>query len=743
MGNVANVGMCQEECHTCRNELQRDAEHAGPHSMRRQPPGVPFDQAWRPSKNAHGGLHGNRLPPARHSRERELSPGPKGRLMGASQQGKQRAYTMFENPYNQCEDAGARAASMYANPYNEHYGLREAAERSYGSRGGHGPQRARGNFPPGYYRGGPAVRQTRSRPPAEAAESSPIQQGREVHQGFNPRAPDFNSRAPDFAADMSGLHPPSDDIQQQIAKDQKLDTNLDETTASDTHRCGGVSPRVEDTLIGKGFGEFLKRGVAQAVPAKEEGRTEMVPSKDGGFIATIQKGFEGIFGHLANSKEEVLKKRGPMIAPEYEAVPGDDIDQRVEFYAKQLPKHQGECLNIYRVERARYKIGTDEVRLAWQQRINPPSNQAPAGSVSREVFVFTVDDKKTANESAESSAGVSRATSNASTAIPRPGRSGQAPSEALPLFLRHSANIAYDLQFGNNGLSQVPEGSRLSFAEETGTLLENSDANAKWNAMNIATAQAKKREQYAKELIKKKKADDVMRQSSVESRVEDSNAGRDTHNPPCASMDTEVRVQSKGLPDPPPQEWEQEQNNQRQQQSPPQNQRSPTPPPPPLQQQQQDNAAQKQVHWADPVRQQSAPQLPLWRDAQQEPQRQQSQPHPPNTQLPQRMTSGVPLFGSPPLLNRLSAGLEPPSLLGTPPLKGLDAPQLKLPTPRLWAGTGPLNSAPGPCATSSGFTSSLAPPLGQGAPLQALGLQPPSGLLHGLHPAMMAPPLRS
>merc|ERR1719330_898160 len=159
------------------------------------------------------------------------------------------------------------------------------------------------------------------------------------------------------------------------ARNRSKSPRLDDTTIA----------RVDDTTIGKGFGEFLKRGVAQAAgPGKEEDRGELVPSKDGGFIATIQKGVEGIFGHLAASKEEVLRNRGPMIAPEYEAVPGDDIDQRVEYYAKQLSQHQGECLKIYRIERGKYKIGSDEVRLAWQQRINPPSG-APGGcsSVSR------------------------------------------------------------------------------------------------------------------------------------------------------------------------------------------------------------------------------------------------------------------------------------------------------------------------------------------------------------------------
>lgn len=274
-------------------------------------------------------------------------------------------------------------------------------------------------------------------------------------------------------------------------------------------------PRIEDTTIGKGFSAFLKRGVAEAKPKEQLERAEMVPSKDGGFITTIQRGFEGIFGHLASSKEEVLKKRGPMPAPEYEAVPGDDIDQRVEYYARQLPYHLGTCLQIFRVERGQYEIGSDQVRLMWQSRVNPPNTQNPNGQIIKEVFVFIGSD-------------------NVDQGNPRHDWK-DLPSEPLPYYLRHSANVAYDLQCGS-AMSKIPESNRLSFAEEQGTLLVNSDADAKYAAMNVATEQAKLREQAALEWKKQKSND------AVGPRVT-----RDRSNEMVENLDTE-----KILPKPPP-----------------------------------------------------------------------------------------------------------------------------------------------------------------------------------------------
>lgn len=52
----------------------------------------------------------------------------------------------------------------------------------------------------------------------------------------------------------------------------------------------------------------------------------------------------------------------------------------------------------------------------------------------------------------------------------------------------------------NRGLSQIPETARLSF-DEAGTLLEHGDADAKFTAMNIAAAQARKRGEAAKDWV--------------------------------------------------------------------------------------------------------------------------------------------------------------------------------------------------------------------------------------------------
>ncbi|CAE7639478.1 unnamed protein product, partial [Symbiodinium pilosum] len=244
-----------------------------------------------------------------------------------------------------------------------------------------------------------------------------------------------------------------------------------------------------DTQIGTGISEFLKRGVAQAAQKPVKERPEMLPSKDGGFIATIQQGFQGIFGHLASSKEEVLKMRGPMSALEYEAVPGDDIDQQVQHFARQIPEHLGEWLKIYRKTRGEYEVSDEVVRMAWQSTVAKPTPQHPEGQIIREVFVY----------------------GDNATEDPAPG-------EPLHLFLRHSANVAYDLHFGS-AMMKVPEGSRLSFAEETGTLLKDSDADSKYKAMLLASEQAQKREEAALEFRRRMDDEADERQPSAVSRM--------------------------------------------------------------------------------------------------------------------------------------------------------------------------------------------------------------------------------
>lgn len=248
------------------------------------------------------------------------------------------------------------------------------------------------------------------------------------------------------------------------ARDTEASRNADE------------GPRNEDTQIGASISEFLRRGVAQAAPKPAVERPEMMPSKDGGFIATIQQGFQGIFGHLATSKEEVLKMRGPMSAVEYEAVPGDDLDQQVQSLARQIPEHLGEWLKIYRKARGEYEVSGEVVRMAWQSTVAPTA-EMPHGQIRREVFVFVESDDA----------------------------ENDVPGEPLHLYLRHSANVAYDLHFGS-AMMKVPEHNRLSFTEETGTLLKDSDADSKYKAMLLASEQALKRERAA--ISFRKKMDD-------------------------------------------------------------------------------------------------------------------------------------------------------------------------------------------------------------------------------------------
>jgi len=216
-----------------------------------------------------------------------------------------------------------------------------------------------------------------------------------------------------------------------------------------------------DTIIGKGFTAAMKRGVAQAKPTPMH--EEMVPQKDGGFIATIQKGFEGLFGK-PTSKEEVLRKRGAVWANEYEAVPGDEVDQRVQFFARRLPEDVAGCLKIYRTNRGQYQINTETVTMEQRFRQNVQ------GQTDKEIFVFWTTEE-----------------------------GEQSDLEPLGLYLSHAANVAYEVKQGGNVITQVPEHARMSFHEEQGTKLTDGSADARFNAMEVAARQAKMREEAAME----------------------------------------------------------------------------------------------------------------------------------------------------------------------------------------------------------------------------------------------------
>lgn len=220
--------------------------------------------------------------------------------------------------------------------------------------------------------------------------------------------------------------------------------------------------RNEDTKIGRGFSAKMKEGIKHAERLEEENakRTEMVPQKDGGFIANIQKGFVGLFGHLATSKEEVLRKRGPMPASEYEAVPGDDIDAKVQYLARWLPEKIAGDLTIYRCSKGQYEIGGEDVELRWHTWTRPDGEQC------REVFVFRHTDKE------------------------------QILSEPLPLYLQHSANVAHNLKNGH-AVTQVPSEMRMSFPDQRGHRLKDADCEQRFSAMALAAEQARLRESHA------------------------------------------------------------------------------------------------------------------------------------------------------------------------------------------------------------------------------------------------------
>lgn len=156
-----------------------------------------------------------------------------------------------------------------------------------------------------------------------------------------------------------------------------------------------------------------------------------------------------------------VQPSGSSSASDYKALEGDEIDQALQYHARQLPRYLGECLKIMRVCEGEYIIGTDYIRMGWNK--HPSSN----GTFSKGVCVT------------------------------RFGRAphDDAPSEALPEYLRLSANVAFDLQ---RSMTNVPLASRLTF-EEAGTALLQGDAAAKLDAMMMATRQARIRQEAAEE----------------------------------------------------------------------------------------------------------------------------------------------------------------------------------------------------------------------------------------------------
>lgn len=252
------------------------------------------------------------------------------------------------------------------------------------------------------------------------------------------------------------------------SESRQAPTNAKEQARQQQHRRRDES----DTVIGKGFTAAMKRGVAAAKPTAMH--EEMVPQKDGGFVATIQRGFEGLFGAKPTSKEEVLRKRGPVFANEYEAVPGDEIDQRVHFFARRLPDDVAACMKLFRSARGEYQINDETVNMEQRFRQNAQ------GQTDKEIFVFWTTEEGEKSD-----------------------------PEPLGLYLSHTANIAFEVSKGCNAINQVPEAARMSFHEEIGTQLTDGSADARFTAMEVASRQAKMREEAAMEWTQKQHTKDA------------------------------------------------------------------------------------------------------------------------------------------------------------------------------------------------------------------------------------------
>lgn len=293
-----------------------------------------------------------------------------------------------------------------------------------------------------------------------------------------------------------------------------------EYVARRSSRDSAESEGDKDTTIGKGFSAQLKRGVAQAEKQAEEGaqRTQMVPQKDGGFVATIQNGFIGIFGHNFTSKEEVLRRRGPQPAPEYEAVPGDDIDQKVQYLARWLPQKVGENLEIYRVAKGQYEIGGEEVNLTWHEWVRSD------GVECKEVFVVrSRDDQDEGKKDIHGHA---------------------AAFEPLPLYLQHSAAVATNLKNGH-AITQVPAAQRMSFPDAKGHNLMDANGDQRFSAMALAAEQARLREHAALEYRRNSKDLDAVKEGD-ESEPESRDSSRGQGLSPHSSSQSRMQQMRSG-----------------------------------------------------------------------------------------------------------------------------------------------------------------------------------------------------
>lgn len=253
-------------------------------------------------------------------------------------------------------------------------------------------------------------------------------------------------------------------VQQDILANRQQAAPLDNQQRGIRGNDEDVDPdRKQDTVIGKGFTAAMRRGLNQA--PKRESENLVLEDKDGGLVATLQRGFEGITGGIFTSKEEVLKQRGPVAATEYDSVPGDDIDQKVQYFASRLPKHEAGELMLYRISKGEYEIDGIRVRMEWQPR------RTQCGRIQNQIIVMSTEHS-----------------------------SEQMPSaEPLHTYIQMCAGAKHQLE-RNTIIGQLPECERVSFAMDgPQPMLRDENENSRYNAMQVATEQARQREEHARE----------------------------------------------------------------------------------------------------------------------------------------------------------------------------------------------------------------------------------------------------
>jgi len=228
-----------------------------------------------------------------------------------------------------------------------------------------------------------------------------------------------------------------------------------------------------DTAIGKGFTAQMRRGLNQAGMKTSLEPPKVVTRGDDACPATTQSVPEACMPHHTPPKESASKTRGPTPAPEYEAVPGDELDQKVELYARRLTSDAGRHLMIHRLTKGEYQIANQKVYLSWSRglHLQNPAQGPGQWKDSSDAEVFVQEDD---------------------TVTPI--------LEPLSTYLEHAANINYELKNGK-AVTRLPDEMRLSF-DEVGTHIMDGDNLSRLISMNMALRQAKRRERAALEWTK-------------------------------------------------------------------------------------------------------------------------------------------------------------------------------------------------------------------------------------------------